>query len=142
MRTVPAAHNLPRMPAHAAAEEPVFPSLRIAKVDARTFVQAVPGSGQSLIASVCETQICFSGRETGQIVSACLVAKKAGFEQTDASIVDIDYASGRKLNKSLINRLASSEYIAEYRNIFITGARSTTNISLLKYRLFLIENLI
>ena len=48
--------------------------------------------------------------------------KKAGFEQTDASIADIDYASGRKLNKSLINRLASGEYIAEYRNIFITGA--------------------
>ena len=48
--------------------------------------------------------------------------RKAEFEQTDVSIADIDYASGRKLNKALINRLASGEYIAEYRNIFITGA--------------------
>ena len=48
--------------------------------------------------------------------------KNAGFEQTDAYIADIDYASGRKLNKDLIIRLASGEYIAEYRNIFITGA--------------------
>ena len=47
--------------------------------------------------------------------------KEAGFEQ-DASIADIDYHSGRKLNKSLINRLGSCEYISEYRNIFITGA--------------------
>ena len=46
----------------------------------------------------------------------------AEFEQTDASISDIDYSSGRKLNKSLITRLASCEYITEYRNIFITGA--------------------
>ena len=48
--------------------------------------------------------------------------KHAGFEQSDASIADIDYVSGRKLNKSLITRLASCEYISEYRNIFITGA--------------------
>ena len=48
--------------------------------------------------------------------------KKAEFEQVDASIADIDYASGRKLNKDLINRLAAGEYISEYRNIFITGA--------------------
>jgi len=46
----------------------------------------------------------------------------AEFEQSDASISDIDYSSGRKLNKSLITRLASCEYITEYRNIFITGA--------------------
>ena len=42
--------------------------------------------------------------------------------QPDASIAAIDYQSGRKLNKSLISRLATCEYIAEYRNIFITGA--------------------
>jgi DNA replication protein DnaC len=35
--------------------------------------------------------------------------------------MDINYSSGRKLNKQLITRLASCEYIAEYRNIFITG---------------------
>ena len=37
-------------------------------------------------------------------------------------ISGVDYRSGRKLNKALINRLATCEYIAEYRNIFITGA--------------------
>jgi len=34
----------------------------------------------------------------------------------------IDYHLGRKLNKSLIQKLASCEYISQYRNIFITGA--------------------
>ncbi len=48
--------------------------------------------------------------------------KNAGFDQPLASIVDIDYSSGRKLNRDLINRLASCEYISDYRNIFITGA--------------------
>lgn len=48
--------------------------------------------------------------------------KKAEFDQPTASIADIDYTSGRKLNKELINRLANCEYIADYRNIFITGA--------------------
>ena len=48
--------------------------------------------------------------------------KNAGFDQSDARIMDIDYTSGRKLNEQLITRLATCEYIAEYRNIFITGA--------------------
>ena len=48
--------------------------------------------------------------------------RKAEFEQPDASVADIDYRSGRKLNKELIERLATCEYITEYRNIFITGA--------------------
>lgn len=48
--------------------------------------------------------------------------KNAEFDQPDASIMDIDYTSGRKLNKELITRLATCEYITEYRNIFITGA--------------------
>ena len=46
----------------------------------------------------------------------------AGFDQPDASIMDIKYTSGRKLNKELINRLATCEYISEHRNLFITGA--------------------
>ena len=46
----------------------------------------------------------------------------AELEQPEACIAGIDYQSGRKLNKSLIMRLATCEYIAEYRNIFITGA--------------------
>lgn len=48
--------------------------------------------------------------------------KNADFDQPEAHIADIDYHSGRKLNKALIQRLASCDYIAEYRNIFITGA--------------------
>ena len=48
--------------------------------------------------------------------------RQAEFEQPDASIAAIDYHSGRKLNKALISRLATCEYITEYRNIFITGA--------------------
>lgn len=48
--------------------------------------------------------------------------KSAELEQPDACIAGIDYNSGRKLNRDLINRLASCEYIADCRNIFITGA--------------------
>ena len=38
--------------------------------------------------------------------------KNAGMEQPDASIAAIDYHSGRKLNRDLINRLATCEYIS------------------------------
>lgn len=48
--------------------------------------------------------------------------RNAEFEQSDASIMDINYTAGRKLNKSLIQRLATCEYVTEHRNIFITGA--------------------
>jgi DNA replication protein DnaC len=48
--------------------------------------------------------------------------RNAEFEQPDASIADIDYGHNRKLNRTLIERLATCEYITEYRNIFITGA--------------------
>ena len=48
--------------------------------------------------------------------------RKAEFEKPDASVAAINYYSCRKLNRSLIERLASCEYITEYRNIFITGA--------------------
>ena len=48
--------------------------------------------------------------------------RNAGFDQPDAYIGDINYTSGWKLNRSLIERLATCEYITEYRNIFITGA--------------------
>lgn len=46
----------------------------------------------------------------------------AGFDQPDAYIGDINYTSGRKLNRPLIERLATCGYIAEHRNLFITGA--------------------
>ena len=42
----------------------------------------------------------------------------AGFDQPEANIIDINYTSGRKLNKDLINRLATCEYISEHRNLF------------------------
>ena len=48
--------------------------------------------------------------------------KNAEFDQADAGIMDINYSSNRKLNKALIQRLASCEYITEHRNLFITGA--------------------
>ena len=48
--------------------------------------------------------------------------RNAGFDQPEAYISDINYVSGRKLNRNLIERLATCEYITEYRNIFITGA--------------------
>lgn len=49
----------------------------------------------------------------------------AEFEQPDAHIADVNYTSGRKLNKELILRLASCEYITEYHNVFITGKTGT-----------------
>ena len=50
----------------------------------------------------------------------------AELEQPDASIAAIDYRSGHKLNKTLLSRLATCEYITEYRNIFITGATGSS----------------
>ena len=47
--------------------------------------------------------------------------KNAEFDQPEAHIADINYTSGRKLDKALINKLASCEYISQYRNIFISG---------------------
>ena len=48
--------------------------------------------------------------------------RNAGFDQPEAHISDINYSSGRKLNRALIERLATCEYITEHRNLFITGA--------------------
>ena len=48
--------------------------------------------------------------------------RRSGIEQTEASIANIDYHSGRKLNRELIERLAACEYILDSKNIFITGA--------------------
>lgn len=40
--------------------------------------------------------------------------KNAGFEQPEVNIKDINYTSRRKLNKELIRRLATCEYISEH----------------------------
>ena len=53
--------------------------------------------------------------------------RNAGFDQPEASIMDINYTSGRKLNKGLINRLATCEYISEHRNLFLETARTDGN---------------
>ena len=68
----------------------------------------------------------------GMIVDAEYTARKnnrlkglirnADFEQPEASVAAIDYGHNRKINRTLVERLASCEYIMEYRNIFITGA--------------------
>ena len=50
--------------------------------------------------------------------------RNPGFDQPESNIMDINYTSGRRLNKELINRLATCEYISEHRNLFITGATS------------------
>lgn len=63
--------------------------------------------------------VLYTSRQNNRIVR---LIKEADFEQSNASIADINYEAGRKLNKSLIKRLAGGEYIAEHRNIFITGA--------------------
>ena len=48
--------------------------------------------------------------------------RNAGFDQPEAYIADINYTSGRKLNRNLIERLSTCEYITGHRNLFITGA--------------------
>ena len=50
------------------------------------------------------------------------LTKRASFDQPEASVVDVDYNSGRKLDKDLILKLAACSYIPESLNVFITGA--------------------
>lgn len=47
---------------------------------------------------------------------------KASFEQPSAHISDIDYAEGRMLDRSVVMRLASCDYISQGRNIVVMGA--------------------
>lgn len=48
--------------------------------------------------------------------------KGSRFDLPEAYIANINYTSSRKLNRSLIERLATCEYITEQRNLSITGA--------------------
>lgn len=48
--------------------------------------------------------------------------KKATLDQPHASIEDINYKAGRKLNKSEILRLSTCDYIEGHHNIIILGA--------------------
>lgn len=51
--------------------------------------------------------------------------KSADFDQSQATIADIDYRPSRKLNKSEILRLGTCTYIEEHHNIIIMGATGT-----------------
>ena len=48
--------------------------------------------------------------------------RRAEFLQSDACIEDIEYHADRKLDKSLITRLSSCNYIQEKHNLIILGA--------------------
>jgi len=48
--------------------------------------------------------------------------RKASFDQPQASVYDVNYKSGRKLSKPLIDRLATCEYIREKHNVIIMGS--------------------
>ena len=50
------------------------------------------------------------------------LVKTAALDQPDASVMNIDYHSGRNLNRRTIQKLATCEYIVDSLNIFITGA--------------------
>src|SRR5690606_29147285 len=50
---------------------------------------------------------------------------RAGFDQHNAHIADIDYAPARELHRELILRLASSDYLQDARNIVVMGATGT-----------------
>jgi DNA replication protein DnaC len=51
--------------------------------------------------------------------------QRAYFDQPQANIADINYTSERKLDKSLINRLSTGDYIADVHKIIIMGASGT-----------------
>ncbi|MCK9170961.1 MAG: ATP-binding protein [Treponema sp.] len=51
-----------------------------------------------------------------------MTIESTNFCEPEACIADINYTSGRKLNRELISRLAACEYIREHHNLFITGA--------------------
>jgi len=48
--------------------------------------------------------------------------RSANLDQNYASLADINYSAGRKLDKALINRLSTCGYIADKHNIIIMGA--------------------
>ena len=48
------------------------------------------------------------------------LVKEAALDQPDACVMNIDYHSGRNLNRRTIQKLATCEYIMDSLNIFIT----------------------
>lgn len=50
------------------------------------------------------------------------ILQSASFAEPDACLEDIEYHSDRKLDKPLITRLSSCNYVAEHHNVIILGA--------------------
>ena len=48
--------------------------------------------------------------------------KAANYSESDAALENIDYASDRNLDKALIERLSSCDYILKCRNVILLGA--------------------
>lgn len=48
--------------------------------------------------------------------------QRAAFDQPQACLADLNYHSGRKLDKKLIDRLSTCDYVKEQHNIIILGA--------------------
>lgn len=61
----------------------------------------------------------YNSRQTNKVKT---LIKAANLDQPEASILDIDYRSGRDLDKRMVKYLASCEYIYDAMNVTITGA--------------------
>ena len=57
--------------------------------------------------------------------------RNAGFDQPEANIMDINYTSGRRLNKDLINRLATCEYMYLNTGIFLSPVQQAVVMNIL-----------
>lgn len=57
--------------------------------------------------------------------SRARLIKKATFDQVQAHVSGINYNASRKLNKDLITRLSSCQFIKEKHNVIIMGATGT-----------------
>ena len=74
-------------------------------------------SFEDRIGMLVDTEYC--SRKTNRLNR---LMYNATFDQPQACIADINYSSGRKLDKTLILRLAVGDYIREAHNIIILGA--------------------
>ena len=59
-----------------------------------------------------------ANRSTGRLRSRL---KAARLRHSQASIEDVDYRTARRLDKALFQQLASSRWIADHRNLLVTG---------------------
>ena len=57
--------------------------------------------------------------------------KAAKLEQSHARLEEINYTCGRRLNRRLIEKLGTCEYIERNLNVFITGATAEERLTLL-----------